>query len=94
MVSGVAAAVPELMVALGRALSAGNGDLASRLNGLLGEFIARIDQFPATVGIKRAAVARGWKLDHSVLPFDEQTIAQLNEFEQWFRAWLPAALHA
>jgi dihydrodipicolinate synthase/N-acetylneuraminate lyase len=94
MVSGVAAAVPELMVALDRALNANDLDRASRLNAFLDEFISWIDQFPAVVGIKRAAVARGWKLDHSAIPFDEQTAAKLRDFEHWFVEWLPAVLHA
>jgi dihydrodipicolinate synthase/N-acetylneuraminate lyase len=94
MVSGVAAAVPELMVALDRALSKNDMDRASRLNSFLDEFIAWINQFPATIGIKRAAVARGWKLDHSAIPFDEQTAAKLQDFERWFLDWLPAVLHA
>jgi dihydrodipicolinate synthase/N-acetylneuraminate lyase len=94
MVSGVAAAVPELMVALDRALNANDMSRASRLNAFLDEFISWINQFPATVGIKRAAVARGWKLDHSPIPFDGQTTAKLLEFERWFLDWLPLVLHA
>jgi dihydrodipicolinate synthase/N-acetylneuraminate lyase len=94
MVSGVAAAVPELVVALNRALQANDMERAGKLNALLAEFIGWIDQFPGTVGIKRAAVARGWKLGHSAIPFDEQTAAKLDEFERWFLDWLPAVLHA
>jgi 4-hydroxy-tetrahydrodipicolinate synthase len=94
MVSGVAAAVPELMVALDRALNANDMGRATRLNAFLDEFISWINQFPATVGVKRAAVARGWKLNHSPIPFDEQTAAKLLEFERWFLDWLPVVLHA
>jgi dihydrodipicolinate synthase/N-acetylneuraminate lyase len=94
MVSGVAAAVPELVVALNRALQANDMERAGKFNALLAEFIGWIDQFPGTVGIKRAAVARGWKLGHSAIPFDERTAAKLDEFERWFLDWLPAVLHA
>ncbi|HMF74195.1 MAG TPA: dihydrodipicolinate synthase family protein [Bryobacteraceae bacterium] len=94
MISGVGAAVPELVVALDRALAANDLGRAGRLNTFLDEFIAWINQFPATAGIKRAAAARGWKVNHSHTPFDEQTAATLRDFEQWFLAWLPAVLHA
>ncbi len=94
IVSGVAAALPELIVALDRALSANDLPRAAKLNTLLDEFIGWIDRFPAPVGVRRAAVARGWKLQHSSLPFDERTAAGLQEFEQWFVAWLPGVLSA
>ena len=94
MVSGVAAAVPELVVALNRALQANDAERADKLNALLNEFIGWIEQFPGTVGIKRAAVARGWKLGHSAIPFDEGTTAKLQDFEKWFVEWLPVVLHA
>jgi 4-hydroxy-tetrahydrodipicolinate synthase len=94
IVSGVAAAAPELIVALDRALTANNLDRAARLNALLNEFVAWINQFPTPVGIKRAAAARGWKLGHSATPLDEQTTARLRDFEQWFPGWLQAVLHA
>ena len=94
MVSGVAAALPELVVALNRALQANDAERAGKLNALLEEFISWIDQFPGTVGIKQAAVARGWKLGHSAIPFDAQTTAKLQEFERWFIDWLPAVLNA
>jgi 4-hydroxy-tetrahydrodipicolinate synthase len=94
MVSGVAAAIPELVVALNRALQANETERAAKLNALLEEFIAWISQFPGTVGIKRAAVTRGWKLGPSAIPFDEQTAAKLQDFERWFVNWLPAVLHA
>jgi 4-hydroxy-tetrahydrodipicolinate synthase len=94
MVSGVAAAVPELVVALNRALQANDVERAGKLNTFLNEFIGWINQFPGTVGIKRAAVARGWKLGDSGIPFDEQTAAKLREFEGWFLNWLPVVLHA
>jgi dihydrodipicolinate synthase/N-acetylneuraminate lyase len=92
LVSGVAAALPELMVALNRALNAKDVERAASLNDRLTEFLSWIGKFPATVGIKQAAVLRGWKLYHSAVPFDEGTAADLQHFEKWFRTWLPEVL--
>jgi 4-hydroxy-tetrahydrodipicolinate synthase len=92
VVSGVAGAVPELMVSLDRALRANDPARAARLNARLGEFIGWIEKFPATLAIKRAACVRGWKLDHSSIPFDQDALAQISAFEQWFREWLLVVL--
>jgi 4-hydroxy-tetrahydrodipicolinate synthase len=92
VVSGVAGAVPELMVSLDRALRANDPARAGRLNIRLGEFIGWVEKFPATLAIKRAACVRGWKLDHSSIPFDQDALAQITAFEQWFREWLPVVL--
>jgi dihydrodipicolinate synthase/N-acetylneuraminate lyase len=92
IVSGVAAAVPELLVSLERALCENNPERTRRLSDRVNEFIGWVDKFPATVAIKQAAVARGWKLDHSAVPFDGHTAGAVRAFEQWFRDWLPAVL--
>ena len=92
VVSGVAGAVPELMVSLDRALRANDPARAGRLNIRLEEFIGWVEKFPATLAIKRAACVRGWKLDHSSIPFDQDALAQISAFEQWFREWLPVVL--
>ena len=92
MVSGVAGAVPELMVSLDRALRANDSDTVGRLNARLAEFIDWVEKFPATLGIKRAACVRGWKLDHASTPLDQDTLTQINAFERWFREWLPIVL--
>jgi dihydrodipicolinate synthase/N-acetylneuraminate lyase len=92
VVSGVAGAVPELMVSLDRALRANDPDRAGRLNTRLTEFIGWVEKFPATLAIKRAACVRGWKLDHASVPFDQDTRAEISAFERWFREWLPVVL--
>jgi N-acetylneuraminate lyase len=92
VVSGVAGAVPELMVSLHRALRTNDLARAARLHTRLEEFVGWLNKFPATLGIKRAACVRGWKLDHSSIPFDQHTLAEIGAFEQWFREWLPAVL--
>lgn len=92
IVSGVAAAIPELPVAMERTIRARDWQRAQMLNVRLQEFVDRIQALPAVAGIKQAAVARGWIPKHAALPFDKQTAIGLAEFEQWFRAWLPGVL--
>lgn len=92
IVSGVAAALPELLVAMDRAIRANNSERANRLNARLEEFVAWIEKFPPTVGIKQAAVARGWKLNHFPFSLDDDTQAGLAGFHHWLRAWLPVVL--
>jgi 4-hydroxy-tetrahydrodipicolinate synthase len=92
IVSGVAAAVPELLVALDRAMVAKGEERANELDVRLQEFLAWIGKFPATIGIKIAACARGWKLAHTAVPYDDQTLAAKREFEDWFKEWLPLVL--
>jgi dihydrodipicolinate synthase/N-acetylneuraminate lyase len=91
-VSGVAGAVPELIVAIDRAITGGNVELASRLNGLLQEFLTWLNRFPATIAIKQAAVVRGWNLDQFVFRFDRGTRDELRQFRRWFEDWLPHTL--
>jgi dihydrodipicolinate synthase/N-acetylneuraminate lyase len=92
IVSGVAAALPELMVSLDRALREDNLERSRRLGDRVNEFIGWLDQFPATVAIKQAAVVRGWKLDHCAVPCDEHTAAALETFKEWLGDWLPGVL--
>lgn len=92
IVSGVAAAAPELIVAIDRAVISNEVDRATRLNGRLNEFIEWINKFPATVGIKQAAVARGWNLNHFAFPFDDGTKTEIEAFQRWLGFWLPSVL--
>ncbi|MGH9581724.1 MAG: dihydrodipicolinate synthase family protein [Bryobacteraceae bacterium] len=92
IVSGLAAAFPELIVALDRALAASDMDRARRLDERLRELVGWVNRFPATAAIKQAAITREWPLQHFALPFDKDTAADLIAFQQWFRVWLPAVL--
>jgi dihydrodipicolinate synthase/N-acetylneuraminate lyase len=92
IVSGVAAAIPELLVALDQAILAKDEGRADTLDEKLHEFLAWLDKFPAPVGIKLAACARGWKFAHTAVPYDKPTFALKQEFEAWFQAWSPQIL--
>ncbi len=92
IVSGVAGAIPELIVAMDHAIATNLTDYAAHLNNFLSEFLAWVDKFPATVAIKQAAVVRGWKLDHSAFRFDETTNTEVRAFHRWLEEWLPPLL--
>ncbi|MBV8552030.1 MAG: dihydrodipicolinate synthase family protein [Acidobacteriaceae bacterium] len=92
IVSGVAAALPELMVALEHAIRESDMNRAESLNARLLEFVAYVDKFPATVAIKQAAVVRGWMPTPVPVPFDEDMAAEVIAFHHWFRSWLPGVL--
>jgi dihydrodipicolinate synthase/N-acetylneuraminate lyase len=92
VVSGVAAAVPELLVSLERALLAKCPERANELDARLQEFLGWLNRFPAPIGIKIAAGVRGWKVAQTALPYDEPTAAAKREFEDWLKKWLPLVL--
>jgi dihydrodipicolinate synthase/N-acetylneuraminate lyase len=92
IVSGVAAAIPELLVALDQAIVGKDLGRTDVLAAKLHEFLGWLDRFPAPVGVKLAACARGWKFAHIAVPFDQQALALKQEFENWLQVWLPRML--
>ena len=89
VVSGVACAVPELLVALDRAIQNHQDDEVKRLDTRLQEFIVWHDRFPTPVAIKTAARERGLSVGPLAIPLAPQNQTCLEEFREWFRAWLP-----
>jgi dihydrodipicolinate synthase/N-acetylneuraminate lyase len=92
IVSGVAAAVPELLVGIQKAVRAADIEIAEALNSRLNEFLAWIAKFPATVGIKQAAEERGWMGRCLANPLGAAAKEDLRQFRDWFQAWLPETL--
>lgn len=88
VISGCACAVPELLLALDRAIRSGNADAAAKLQGRLSEFIKWIERFPTPVGIREAACVRGIPLGPNSSPASTSQKAVLDEFRTWFRDWL------
>jgi dihydrodipicolinate synthase/N-acetylneuraminate lyase len=92
VVSGIAAALPELMVALEHAIAAKDLDRAHHLNARLKEFLLWIEQFPATVAIKQTAALRDWIKSDLAFPLSAESKSQLSAFGNWLRDWLPETL--
>ncbi len=88
VISGIASAIPELMVALERAIAAGDDARVAVLDARLAEFIAQIGALPAPIGIKQAANLRNWRAGAMAIP----PTAQQAAFSEWFRGWLPGVL--
>ncbi len=89
VVSGVACAVPELMLGLERAIAAGTADKVSGLEARLQEFIAWLDRFPTPLGVREAVAVRGLKVGPPAVPLSPEAGRQLEEFRGWFKDWLP-----
>jgi dihydrodipicolinate synthase/N-acetylneuraminate lyase len=92
VVSGVAAAIPELLVGLHQAARSNNQAKAERLHADLIEFIGWVDKFPATMAIHHAANLRQWKVGAQLMPLDAAGAETLLAFEAWFKNWLPLVL--
>jgi len=89
-ISPAACAVPELMLALDRAIASGDQPAAARLDELLHEFLAWVDRFPQPAAFKAAVGVRGLKTGPLPVPLPPEKQKRLDEFREWFRGWLPA----
>jgi dihydrodipicolinate synthase/N-acetylneuraminate lyase len=89
-VSGVACAIPELMLGLNAAIVRRDTEKAQRLDGLLQEFIGWLGRFPTPVAIKEAVAARGLKVGPPTLPLSPEKRCELDHFISWFKNWLPS----
>ena len=89
IISGVACAVPELLVALDRAIQKNVAAAVARLDAKLHEFLTWHDLFPTPVAVKIAAEERGLKVGPIAAPLAAPSRKRLEEFRQWFKSWLP-----
>jgi 4-hydroxy-tetrahydrodipicolinate synthase len=92
-VSVIAAAVPELPVALHRASAAGDLPAVSRLQQRMEEFGSWIGRFPSPVGIREAAALRGVKTGGPAIPPGPFSRALLDDFRSWFAPWIEVVEH-
>jgi dihydrodipicolinate synthase/N-acetylneuraminate lyase len=90
IVSGIASAVPELLVALDRAIVRVEEERARTLECRLREFLDWIEQVPAPVAIREACALRGVRVGQPASPPGPETLRKLSEFAEWFQGWLPA----
>jgi len=93
-ISASACAIPELVVALARAVSSGDQTSETALNARLLEFVEWVNRFPFPVAIKRAVELRGQKSAPPLTPLAPATGQALTEFSTWFSAWLPTTKKA
>ena len=89
-VSGIASAIPELLVALDRAVGSGDSAGLERLQKRVEEFAIEIDRFPVPMGIKAAACTRGLKSGACAVPLSPERQSEMDQFVNWFREWLKA----
>lgn len=87
IISGCACAVPELVVAIARAIAAGDRPLADSLDARLIEFATRAAQFPWPVAVRRAVELRGQKSGPLAVPLSPASSQALEDFSAWFRGW-------
>lgn len=92
VVSGVAGVIPELLLAIDRAVTANGLGWAQALDRRLREFIAWLDRFPAPYGIKLALAERGLPVGPEPVPPSPARQKLAAQFRDWFRRWLPAVL--
>ncbi len=92
VVSGIAGVIPELLVAIDRAVLSGASSRAQMLDRRLREFIAWIDRFPVPVGIKMALAERGLRPGCDTVPLSPGGRRVAEQFKGWFREWLPGVL--
>lgn len=96
LLSGCACAVPELAVALARAVNASASALAPDVPALalaaqydarFTEFAQHANRFPWPVAIRRAVELRGQKSGPLAIPLAPATEQALEDFAAWFRQW-------
>jgi 4-hydroxy-tetrahydrodipicolinate synthase len=86
VISGLASAVPELMVAIDR--RARNDQDTAALDAQCKEFLDRVLRFPLPIAIKEAAAIRGVSVGPHATPLGPDERRALDEFRGWFREWL------
>lgn len=89
-ISAVGCAVPELIMALDRAIAAADHEETARLNQAVQDFTAWMDRFPQPVIVKLAAGLRGVKTGPLSVPLSAAKQKLADEFREWFQGWLPA----
>ncbi len=86
-ISGVAAALPELITALDDRVLSGKLDDAEQLDARVSEYLAWLERFPATFIIRQTAALRGWIAVPPGLPLSPAQESSLEQFRAWFSGW-------
>jgi dihydrodipicolinate synthase/N-acetylneuraminate lyase len=86
-----ACAIPELLVALNCARRTGDEARTAELERAERQFLQWAQQFGPLVAVKVAAEVRGIPSGPLPVPVPPEKRHLLEEFREWFRAWLPMA---
>jgi 4-hydroxy-tetrahydrodipicolinate synthase len=89
VLSGAACASPEIAVGLHRAIQAGAARDAECWRGCLRELLEWSARFPRPTLWKAATELRGIKTGAMAAALSPRKQRELDEFREWFRAWLP-----
>ena len=92
VISGVCCGLPELMLALNRAVLEPNAEMRDLLQARLAEYIGWLDRFPVPIGVRETVAMRGLKVGPQAIPFSPDAARTMNEFREWFQGWLPGLL--
>jgi len=96
--SAAASAVPELVVALHKAIMARDQSRIDRLAGLFQQFVSFAATLPHPVVVKLAAALRGFKTGPLAVPLPLAREREIDRFRDWFQGWMPEikkmAVHA
>ena len=92
VISGVCCGLPELMLALNRAIVESNATKRDQLQALLVEYIGWLDRFPVPIGVRETVAMRGLEVGRQAIPFSPASAKTMDEFREWFKEWLPELL--
>ncbi len=90
VISGLSNCIPELIVALDKAIVAQAPDRIARLEALLVEFLGWYRAVPFPASIIAAAEARGIKTGPAACPLGPDSDQKMEAYLTWFREWLPS----
>jgi len=85
VVSGVACALPELMLALFE--TNGEGQTFSTKTALLNEFIDHLGALPTPWGLKVTSAVRNFTRESYPFPLSLQRQTEISELRKWFQDW-------
>jgi dihydrodipicolinate synthase/N-acetylneuraminate lyase len=87
--SPTASAVPELVVALHRALATQDRSRIDSLNHYFQQFVAWTAGLPEPAIVKLAAALRGLKTGPLAVPLPLAREKEVDRFREWFEGWMP-----
>ncbi len=89
VVSPVACAIPELILALQSSARNGRQEVHALLSGRLDEFLTSAAAVPFPYAIREAVAARGLAAGPHAIQPGEDLQREVAQFREWFQHWLP-----